>query len=111
MTTVTPSLHGDAEMDEPIDDEAVKSDADQEIPGIERYQIGFYGTDFPVDALYKRLSTSEENAEGDIYIPDFQRGYVWTKRQADRFIESLLLGLPVPGIVLSTDRTGLVVVS
>ena len=104
MTTVTPSLHGDAEMDEPIDDEALKSDADQEIPGIERYEIGFYGTDFPVDALYKRLSTSEENAEGDIYIPDFQRGYVWTKRQADRFIESLLLGLPVPGIFLSTDR-------
>lgn len=104
MTTTTPPLRTDEEMDADIEDEAVVSDAEQDIPGIERYEIGFYGTDFPVDALYKRLSSAEDAAEGDIYIPDFQRGYVWTKKQADGFIESLLLGLPVPGIFLSTDR-------
>ncbi|WP_251439254.1 DUF262 domain-containing protein [Microbacterium sp. USTB-Y] len=30
----------------------------------------------------------------------FQRGFVWTKAQMDRFVESLLLGFPVPGIFL-----------
>lgn len=30
----------------------------------------------------------------------FQRGFVWTKAQMDRFIESLLLGFPIPGIFL-----------
>lgn len=30
----------------------------------------------------------------------FQRGFVWNKAQMDRFIESLLLGYPVPGIFL-----------
>ena len=34
-------------------------------------------------------------------MPKFQRSYVWTLPQASRFIESLLLGLPVPGIFLA----------
>jgi uncharacterized protein with ParB-like and HNH nuclease domain len=36
----------------------------------------------------------------DFFIPDFQRSYVWSQKQASRFIESLLYGLPVPGIFL-----------
>jgi len=41
----------------------------------------------------------------DLIIPPaFQRKYVWNKRQASRFIESLLMGLPVPGIFLFKDQ-------
>jgi hypothetical protein len=40
---------------------------------------------------------------GDIIIPKFQRGYVWSLREASRFIESLLFGLPVPNIFLSVE--------
>ena len=97
-------IESDRENDENILDEAEESDATQDIPGIERYEIGFYGTDYPVDALYRRLSSDDDAEEGDIFIPDFQRGYIWSKKQADGFIESLLIGLPVPGIFLSTDR-------
>lgn len=77
------------------------------------YAITAYGADPQVDGLVKRLK------EGDIFIPlfslsekstnvpvRFQREYVWTKLQADRFIESLLLGLPVPGIFLVKEDTG-----
>ena len=104
MTATALPFESDREIDDNILDEAEESDDEQDIPGIERYEIGFYGTDFPVDALYKRLSSDDDDAEGDIFIPDFQRGYIWSKKQADGFIESLLLGLPVPGIFLSTDR-------
>jgi len=38
-----------------------------------------------------------------IFIPQFQRSFVWSINQASRFIESLLLGLPVPGIFLSKE--------
>lgn len=109
MTDIPESLEDGANADDHILDEAEQSDAEQDIPGIERYEIGFYGTDYPVDALCKRMSTDDDAANGDatagdIFIPEFQRGYIWTKKQADGFIESLLLGLPVPGIFLSTDR-------
>lgn len=63
-----------------------------------KYAITSYGADYPVDGLVKRM------AAGDIFIPSFQRGYVWSLPQASRFIESLLLGLPVPGIFLSKDQ-------
>jgi len=63
-----------------------------------KYSITSYGVDYPVDSLTKRLN------EGSIYIPPFQRGFVWDLSKASRFIESLLLGLPVPGIFLSRDE-------
>ena len=62
-----------------------------------RYEISSYGADYDVDGLVKRLRS------GDCKIPAFQRGYVWPIKQASRFIESLLLGLPVPGIFLSKE--------
>lgn len=62
-----------------------------------RYRISSYGADYPVDGLVKRLQ------RGDIEVPTFQREFVWPLPQASRFIESLLLGLPVPAIFLSKD--------
>lgn len=61
------------------------------------YSITSYGADYPVDGLVKRMR------EQKIKIPSFQRGFVWSEEKASRFIESLLLGLPVPGIFLSKD--------
>jgi hypothetical protein len=61
------------------------------------YSITSYGADYPVDSLVKRLKSYK------IRVPPFQRGYIWSTSKASRFIESLLLGLPVPGIFLSKD--------
>jgi len=33
-------------------------------------------------------------------VEGFQRRFVWRRPQMDRFIESLLLGYPIPGIFL-----------
>lgn len=62
------------------------------------YSITSYGADYPVDGLVKRMDN------GSIYVPKFQRGYVWKIKEASRFIESLLLGLPVPGIFLAKEQ-------
>ena len=80
---------------------------------LSNYAITAYGSDPPVDGIVKRMK------EGDIVVPmfslgandndesvRFQREYVWKKQQADRFVESLLLGLPVPGIFLVKEDTG-----
>ena len=62
-----------------------------------RYAISSYGADYPVDSLVKRIR------EGAIYVPKFQREFVWDLKDASRFVESLLLGLPVPSIFLSKE--------
>ena len=77
------------------------------------YSITSYGADYPVDALISRLKS------GDIVVPTFdwvsgentdvvafQRDYIWPRPKADKFVESLLLGLPVPGIFLVKETTG-----
>lgn len=70
---------------------------DEAAPTEIRYQVSSYGADYPVDGLVKRLR------RGDIDVPKFQREFVWPLPQASRFIESLLLGLPVPAIFLSKE--------
>ncbi len=82
------------ESDFDIEDEL--GDEDQPVPL--RYSITSYGADYPVDSLVKRMENKA------IFVPPFQRRYVWNMRQASRFIESLLLGLPVPGIFLSKEQ-------
>jgi hypothetical protein len=56
------------------------------------YEITSFGADYDVEGLVRRLQ------RGEIIIPDFQRNYVWSINDASKFIESLLLGLPVPSI-------------
>lgn len=39
-----------------------------------------------------------------IFIPEFQRKYVWTRSQASRLIESLIIQCPIPVIYLNQER-------
>lgn len=44
---------------------------------------------------------------GEIIIkPEFQRYFRWTEEQQTRFIESLLLGIPIPPIFVATNSEG-----
>jgi hypothetical protein len=74
------------------------ADRDDTVPSV-TYQITSYGADFDVRGLVARLK------EGEIEVPPFQRSFVWTLPEASRFIESLLLGLPVPGIFLAREES------
>lgn len=81
-----------------MDRDGLVDDADSDDIGLpNNYEITSFGADYDIEGLVKRIR------RGDIIIPDFQRGYVWSQSEASRFIESLLLGLPVPGIFLAKD--------
>jgi len=41
---------------------------------------------------------------GNIFIPEFQREYVWNRVQASRLIESLVIQCPIPVIYLNQER-------
>lgn len=64
-----------------------------------RYDIMPYPADYTIKGLYEKWQA------GQLVIPDFQRNYVWSQTQASRFIESFLLGLPVPQVFLYRDRS------
>lgn len=101
----------------PQDEEAVDGldEADEVIPCA--YSITSYGADYPVDSLVKRIESKDIlvptfswEAPEKTNIVGFQREYIWPQSKADCFIESLLLGLPVPGIFLVKEPSGVLLV-
>lgn len=77
-------------IEEVIDEAETESSQDESKDIV--YSISSFGSDIPVDTIISRLD------RGVIFVPNFQRNYVWKKVQASQFIESILLGLPVPGV-------------
>ncbi len=59
------------------------------------FNISSFGTDISFRELISMYD------EGDLEKPEMQRRYVWQKLEASRFIDSILLGLPVPSIFLA----------
>lgn len=59
------------------------------------FNISSFGTDISFRELISMYD------EGDLEKPELQRKYVWQKLEASRFIDSILLGLPVPSIFLA----------
>lgn len=53
--------------------------------------------DFTVETMAEKLT------DESIFIPHFQRRYVWTEQQASRLIESLIIQCPVPVIYLNQE--------
>lgn len=114
MTKKKPAVTSEPKIESPADDDALQDELDSADETIDvTYSITSYGADYPVDALINRVGS------GDIVVPrfswepdekssliGFQREYVWPRPKADKFIDSLLLGLPVPGIFLVKEPSG-----
>ncbi len=71
---------------------------DEENEGLANDDL-FNITSWGADLSFRELISMYK--EKDIEKPELQRNYVWTKLEASRFIESILMGLPVPSIFLA----------
>lgn len=97
-------------LDEEFVDESEYDDDTTLVP-VSATSLSYFGADFDVAGLVRRLN------EGDIFVPQydpdgsdgsglegFQRPHVWPTKKMEAFIESLLLGWPVPSIFLVLDE-------
>ncbi|UWP91552.1 DUF262 domain-containing protein [Aliiroseovarius crassostreae] len=88
---------------EEVDVEILDGEESEEVEVLEsakRFNVSSYGWEPDVEGLVKRLK------RGDIFKPGFQRGFVWGPTDKSRFVESLILGLPVPTLFLAKDSGG-----
>lgn len=78
-----------------------------ELQKITDYEI----REWPIEVLVEKFTNGREDDTSEIFIPDYQREMVWSAKQQSRFIESILIRLPVPFIfaadVGSGDRAGM----
>ena len=64
-------------------------------------EISFDTKDYPIEVLVDKFR------EDDFYIPEYQRKFVWDNTKKVRFIESVLLGLPIPFMFFSDNEDGI----
>jgi len=98
----------DAELAEAADPETLTVEEYDELNAAEpeAAPVSYSGTDFDVEGLVRRLDRDDivipsfGHTDQTLEVAGFQRSFVWRRPQMDRFIESLLLGYPIPGIIL-----------
>lgn len=68
----------------------------------EQHKIIDYDTrEYPVEVLVSKYLHGLDEDENDFFIPDYQRDHTWSDEHQSRFIESVLMGLPIPLLFLA----------
>jgi uncharacterized protein with ParB-like and HNH nuclease domain len=79
---------------------AERDGAEKQIRQIQK-EIRFDTRDFPIETIVSRFNN------GSFFIPEYQREFVWTDNDKSQFIESVIMGLPIPMMFLAEDEEGL----
>lgn len=56
------------------------------------------------------ISLIRKSDQCKIIVPEFQRNQVWKRQQKSRFIESLILNIPIPPFYMSQDLDGKLII-
>jgi hypothetical protein len=107
MSTEEAAVAAEEELDEVVDESL---EDDEGLFHMQESALTYFGADFDVRGLVQRLNDEDiiiprfdpDESEG-ASLAGFQRRRVWTKPRMEKFIESLLLGWPVPSIFMVLD--------
>jgi hypothetical protein len=76
-----------------------------------RYDIRELTIEIIVNKYTKGLDYQEDDDSQDkdkfrnvLFIPEYQRDFTWDKKRQSRFIESVLLGLPIPLVFVAENK-------
>lgn len=62
--------------------------------------------EYPIEVIVKKYVENASTDENEIFIPAYQRSFVWEDERQSKFIESILLGLPIPYIFTAENSDG-----
>ena len=64
----------------------------------QRSVIAYDVREFTIEYYVNKYQEGIDKDDNELYVPDYQREFIWDVKHQSRFIESLFLGLPVPFI-------------
>jgi Protein of unknown function DUF262 len=79
--------------------DAQRDAAERQIRQIQK-EIRFDTRDFPVETIVGRFNNDS------FFIPPYQREFVWNTDDQSQFVESVIMGLPIPMMFLAEDEDG-----
>lgn len=62
--------------------------------------------EYPLEVIVHKFLTKLEDDRAELFIPDYQREMIWKPEQQARFIESILLNLPIPYLYVADVTSG-----
>ncbi|AMP07663.1 DUF262 domain-containing protein [Collimonas pratensis] len=72
----------------------------------EKKTVDFDTREFTIEFLVQKYTNKLDIDENDIFVPEYQREFVWDNERQSKLIESITLGLPIPIIFLAEDQNG-----
>jgi hypothetical protein len=63
--------------------------------------VDYNTIEYPIEVIVDKYLNGIDDDTNEIFIPDYQREMVWDKARQSKFIESILLGLPIPYIYVA----------
>jgi hypothetical protein len=75
--------------------EEAKNAAEEEIRCHQR-EVDYETKEYPVEVLVKKYLEGQDDDTNEIFVPDYQREMAWDTDRQSKFIESVLIGLPIP---------------
>ena len=69
----------------------------------EKEIVDYDTKEYPVEVLVQKYNSKIENEdeENELFVQNYQRDFVWTEKRQSKFIESVILGLPIPYIFVA----------
>ena len=62
--------------------------------------------EYTIEIIVQKYLENLEEEENEFFVPEYQREFVWDNSRQSRFIESLMIGLPIPYIFLAETPSG-----
>lgn len=73
---------------------------------LQQRNVSFDTKEYTIEIIVSKYLTDLDKDANEFFVPDYQREFVWDECRQSRFIESLLIGLPIPYIFLAETNTG-----
>ncbi len=87
----------------PIDTEITHERQDEAEAEIREKQkpVDYDTKEYPVEILVQKYTDGLDDDTNELFIPDYQREMAWDDARQSKFIESVLLGLPIPYVFVA----------
>lgn len=69
-------------------------------------EVDFDTREFTIEIIVSKYNTGIDKEDNELYVPDYQRDFVWDDERQSRLIESIILGLPIPVIFVAENSDG-----
>ncbi|MEE9382026.1 MAG: DUF262 domain-containing protein [Nannocystaceae bacterium] len=68
----------------------------------EHHRVVDYDTrEYPVETLVDKYLNGRDTDTNELFVPEYQRDFTWERPRQSKFIESVLIGLPIPYIFVA----------